>query len=209
MGTSNKNKNSKQENGERRWLITIVITTFVISGTVSLISESTLSKVNILVALAILFGIILLGVVFDIVGTAVTAGDETPFHSMASKRVPEAKIVVKLIRNASKVSNFCNDVIGDVAGIISGSVGVVIVSKILQAKPNLNQILIAATISAVIAAMTVGGKAMGKKVAISKSNDILFSVSKIIYFFQLIGKGKNPFKNKKIDIKNKKQLIQK
>lgn len=206
MGTSNKNKSSKKENGERKWLITIVITTFVISGTVSLISESTLSKVNLVVALIILFSIILLGVLFDIVGTAVTAADETPFHSMASKRVQEAKIVVKLIRNASRVSNFCNDVIGDVAGIISGSVGVVIVAKIIESKPTTNQLIISAVISAIIAAVTVGGKAMGKKIAISKSNDILFSVSKVIYFFQMIIKGKNPLKNRAIKT-NKKQVM--
>lgn len=198
MGSSSKKgKAMKKDKSDRGWLIIIVITTFMISGTVSLISESTLSQVNVVVALIILFVIILLGVIFDIIGTAVTAGDETPFHAMAAKKIKGAKVVVKLIRNASKVSNFCNDVVGDVAGIISGSVGVVIVAKILETNRGLNQILVSALVSAIIAAMTVGGKAMGKKFAISKSNDILFKVAKVIYFFQEIFKGKNPFKNTK------------
>lgn len=87
MGSSSKKgKAMKKDKSDRGWLIIIVITTFMISGTVSLISESTLSQVNVVVALIILFVIILLGVIFDIIGTAVTAGDETPFHAMAAKR---------------------------------------------------------------------------------------------------------------------------
>lgn len=176
-----KSKNNKNKS-EKKWILTIIMFTMVISGTVSLLSEATLSKVNIYLALIILFSIICLGVVFDIIGTAVTAGNEIPFHSMASKRIPEARLAVNLIRNASKVSNFCNDVIGDVAGIISGSVGVVIVEKINLIFPNINYVIIATLISAVIAAMTVGGKALGKKFAISQSNNIIFTVAKILYF---------------------------
>lgn len=168
--------------GENTWAIKIVIYTMIISSAVSLISEFSLSNVNAIVAFFILIFIILIGVVFDIVGTAVTAANETPFHAMASKRIKEAKIAVKLIRNASKVSNFCNDVIGDVCGVISGSVGVIIGGKITKSYPDLNPIVIAVGISAVIAASTVGGKALGKKFAIDKSNDILFRVSKIIHF---------------------------
>ena len=83
---------------------------------------------------------------------------------MAAKKIKEAKIAVKMIRNASKVSNTCNDVVGDVCGIISGAVGVVIVAKILQLYPNGTEILIASGISAMIAGATVGGKAVGKKI---------------------------------------------
>ncbi|MFQ8767640.1 MAG: hypothetical protein ACLR8U_14850 [Oscillospiraceae bacterium] len=43
---------------------------------------------------------------FDIIGVAVTAADEKPFHSMASRKVPEAGEALKLIRNAGRVSSF-------------------------------------------------------------------------------------------------------
>lgn len=180
----NKKKNVKQNNKEAGWIFKIIICTMFISGTASLISESTLPNVNASSAFAILVLIIFLGVIFDIIGTAVTAANEVPFHSMASKKKKEAKFAIKMIRNASKVSNFCNDVIGDVCGIISGSVGVVIVAKIISIYPQSNELIIATLISASIAGATVGGKAIGKKIAINKSNKIIHSVAKVIYFIR-------------------------
>lgn len=180
-----KNKDNKKKNTkEALWTAKITIYTIIISGTASLLSESTLPMVNASLACIILVLIIFLGVIFDIIGTAVTAANEIPFHAMAAKKIKEAKIAVKMIRNASKVSNFCNDVVGDVCGIISGSVGVVIVAKILQLYPNGSEILIASGISAMIAGATVGGKAVGKKFAITNSNNILYAVAKIVYFIK-------------------------
>lgn len=180
-----KNKECKKKNTkEALWITKITIYTIIISGTASLLSESTLPRVNASLAFTILVLIIFLGVIFDIIGTAVTAANEIPFHAMAAKKIKEAKIAVKMIRNASKVSNFCNDVVGDVCGIISGAVGVVIVAKILQLYPYGSEILIASGISAMIAGATVGGKAIGKKFAITNSNNILYAVAKVIYFIK-------------------------
>ena len=81
------------------------------------------------------------------------------------------------------MSSFCNDVIGDICGIISGSAGVVIASK-LASILNVNTFLVSLIVTALIAAATIGGKALGKGVAISKSNDILFMFSKVIAFFK-------------------------
>lgn len=176
----NKKKNTK----EALWTAKITLYTIIISGTASLLSESTLPNVNAFLALIILVLIIFLGVIFDIIGTAVTAANEIPFHAMAAKKIKEAKVAVKMIRNASKVSNFCNDVVGDVCGIISGSVGVVIVAKILAVYQGGTEIIIAAGFSAMIAGATVGGKAIGKKFAITNSNKILYIVAKIVYFIK-------------------------
>jgi len=180
-----KNKECKKKNTkEALWIAKITIYTIIISGTASLLSESTLPRVNASLAFTILVLIIFLGVIFDVIGTAVTAANEIPFHAMAAKKIKEAKIAVKMIRNASKVSNFCNDVVGDVCGIISGAVGVVIVAKVLLLYPNSSEILIASGISAMIAGATVGGKALGKKFAITNSNNILYAVAKLIYFIK-------------------------
>lgn len=180
-----KNKENKKKNTkEALWITKITIYTIIISGTASLLSESTLPKVNACLAFIILVLIIFLGVIFDIIGTAVTAANEIPFHAMAAKKIKEAKLAVKMIRNASKVSNFCNDVVGDICGIISGSVGVVIVAKVLAFYPDGPEIFIAAGISAMIAGATVGGKAIGKKFAITNSNKILYNVAKIVFFIK-------------------------
>lgn len=180
-----KEKDLKKKNRkEALWTAKITLYTIIISGTASLLSESTLPKVNASMAFIILVLIIFLGVIFDIIGTAVTAADEVPFHAMASKKNKSARIAVKMIRNASRVSNFCNDVVGDVCGIISGSVGVVIVAKVLFFFSAKYEVLVAVGISAMIAGATVGGKAIGKKFAITNSNKILYTVARILYFIR-------------------------
>lgn len=180
----NSNKKYSKKNTKRRykWVVTILIWTIIISGSVSFFSDLLLRSVNILVAFIMLIIIILIGIFFDIIGVAVTAAQEIPFHSMASKKMPGAKIAIKLIRNADKVSNFCNDVIGDVCGIVSGSIGTLITSKILHTEGYIS--ILNAFIGALIAALTIAGKALGKNFAIVSSNAIVLNVSKFIYIFK-------------------------
>ena len=46
-----------------------------------------------------------------------------------------------LIRNAGKVSSFCNDVIGDISGVISGTASALIVFNITKEfQPSLNML---------------------------------------------------------------------
>nr|WP_162181055.1 hypothetical protein [Clostridium tetani] len=179
--SNNKEKKNGKKNSNGKWIVTIIFWTILISGGVSLLSDMLLRNVNILVAFIILIFIISIGIIFDIIGVAVTAAEERPFHSKASKKVPGAKIAVKLIRNADKVSNFCNDVVGDVCGIISGTTGAVIVAKIMKQTAELNVTLATAIIGSLIAALTIGGKAWGKSFAIKQSEIIIDKVSRIIY----------------------------
>lgn len=188
MKGNNKKKikfNKKRTSGKKsnyKWIIGIIIWTFMISSLISFISDILLSRVDILVAFLILIFIIVIGIVFDIIGVAVTAAEEVPFHSMASRKVKGARTSVTLIRNADRVSNFCNDVIGDVCGVVSGGAGTVIIGKIITmgGVDDRSKTLLTLFISAVIASLTVGGKALGKNFAISQSNNIIYSVSWII-----------------------------
>lgn len=165
-----------------KWIIGIIIWTFIISGAITLVSETMLKKVNIYIAFIILVLIIFIGIGFDIIGVAVTAADETPFHSMASRKVHGARKAVSLIRNADKVSNFCNDVIGDVCGVVSGGTGAVIVVKIMSSTSMKQGLILTIVISAAIASITVGGKAMGKNYAISQSNNIVYGVAWLLEY---------------------------
>lgn len=171
--TSNKSENYK-------WIIGITLWTFLISGLISFVSNSLLSNVGIFIAFVILIIIIIIGILFDIIGVSVTAADEVPFHSMASRKVKGARYAVFLIRNADKVSNFCNDVIGDICGVVSGATGAVIISKIILSANINNKAILSFIISAVIASLTVGGKALGKNYAISQSNNIVYKVAWLI-----------------------------
>ena len=110
---------SKKENTQ--WIIFIIFLTFFLSATISVISSTLLENVGIIISFLILLIIIIIGIVFDIIGIAITTAEEAPFHSMASRKLYGAKQAIKLIRNANKASTICNDVIGDICGVISGA----------------------------------------------------------------------------------------
>jgi Mg2+/Co2+ transporter CorB len=172
-------KRTSDKKSNRKWIVGIIIWTFVISSLISFVSDILLSRVGLLIAFFILILIIITGIAFDIIGVAVTAAEEVPFHSMASRKVKGAKTSVALIRNADKVSNFCNDVIGDICGVVSGGAGAVLIGKIITIGgiDDRHKTILTLSISAVIASMTVGGKALGKNFAITQSNNIVYSVS--------------------------------
>lgn len=162
-----------------KWVFVVTILAFVISILMTLFSTIALENVSLLVAILITFFFILLGIVFDIVGVAVTSGDEVAFHSMSARKVKGGKIGVKLLKNTEKVSSVCCDVIGDVCGIVSGTSGVVIVSLIIKLT-DINELLISLLVTGLISSLTIGGKAIGKGLAINKSKEIVTMVSKVL-----------------------------
>lgn len=164
------------------WIIKITFLAFLISLFFSFTSETLIPSVNMVIGIIIVLLFILIGVLFDMIGIAVTAADEAPFHSMNSRKVKGANVGVIFKKNADKVSSFCNDVIGDICGIISGSAGVIIASN-LSNTFNIDVFLMTLLITALIAALTIGGKAIGKSIAINNSNVILYEFAKIISIF--------------------------
>lgn len=171
-----------------RWSISVAVITFVLAALFSIISNLVLHGVNWGTGLAVVLVIVFIGIFFDILGIASTAADETPFHAMASKKVYGAKHSIRIIRNADRFSNFCNDVIGDISGIISGStVAIVIVQLTLTfhlENSTLYEYIISVALTSAIAALTVGGKAFGKSLAIRYSKDIIFQAGKMFQFLE-------------------------
>lgn len=165
-----------------KWIITVTILAFFISLAFSFFSETTIPNANSVIAIIVIMSFIGIGILFDMVGIAITVADIKTFNSMATKQVRGAKLAVKLIQNNEKASSFCNDVIGDICGIISGSAGVALAS-ILSSKLNINLFVISLLITAIIAALTIGGKAIGKATAINKSTPILYQFSRIVSCF--------------------------
>lgn len=152
---------------------------------------------SVIISLSGLLFIILIGILADIIGTAATAAQEAPFHAKAAKRVRGAKEGVFLLRNADKVANICNDVIGDIVGTVSGALGISIVVKIVKSNPGLDAFWANIVMTALIASITISGKALGKVLALTRANDVIFFVGKILaYWEKLIGKKpvrkKNP-----------------
>ena len=183
MSKTDPASSKKKNNSAVRWLITIFIVTIIVSFGISMASQELMSGSHIAVAFLILFAIVLLGIVFDIVGVAVTSADEKPFHSMAARKVPGSQEAIKLLRNADKVGSICNDVIGDICGVVSGSASASIAAKILSS--GLFELtwdrIVPLTLSALVAGLTVGGKAMGKNIAINSCTTIVHVVGAVIY----------------------------
>ena len=178
--TEKKSKKDNVKSNSFKWSITIAIVTFLLSLLFSFISNTAVNGLEIIPAIIILLAVIGIGIVFDLIATAVTVAKEEEFHAMAAKKQKGAKRAIKLIRNSSKVANFCADVIGDICGVLSGAVGAIIALKLTQfyGMSNACQYII----SAFVAALTVGGKAFTKEIAKKNSTKILSFVSKVLSF---------------------------
>ena len=179
-----------------RWVITIFLVTIVVSGIISLLSDVIMSGSSMPVAFLILFVIILIGIVFDIIGMAVASADEKPFHSMASRKVPGAREAIRLLRNAERVSSICNDVVGDICGVVSGCAAATIAAQILRNFEFSWPRIVSLTMSALAAGLTVGGKAIGKGYAVSSCTQIVHAVGKLLYTLHHI-RNKSGSRNKK------------
>ena len=177
-----KKEKIKKETVEFGWIIKILIMSFSISFGLSFVSEMTIPNLSLVFGILITLLFIGLGIIFDIIGVSVTSADEAVFHSMNSRKVKGASIAVKFKKNADKVSSFCCDVIGDICGIISGAAGTTI-AAIIMTTYNLNPMIVSLTVAATIAALTIGGKAVGKSFAINKSDIILYGFAKFVSTF--------------------------
>ena len=167
-----------------RWVITIFVVTIVVSATISFASTELMELSSMVFKFIILLIIIFVGIIFDIIGVAVTSAEEKPFHSMASRKVSGAQEAIVLMRNAERVSSICNDVIGDICGVISGSAAASIAAQIIPNFSGSLDEIIMLGMSALVAGLTVGGKAVGKTFAIGSCTKIVFSVGKGIWFFR-------------------------
>ena len=165
-----------------KWVIRIIAVSIALSMAFSLVSEAALGEAGYVLAFIVLAVFIFIGVVFDIIGVAVTSAQEAPFHSMASHREKGAAESIKLLRNAEKVSSICNDVVGDICGIMSGATAAVIVGNIAKGL-GWGSTLFQIIISGVVAGLTIGGKAIGKTVAMNNNVEIVLFVGRFIESF--------------------------
>lgn len=174
-------KNQKKDSSELKWFAIIFILSFILSIIFSFISTFAIGKLSILPAFLILILVVFLGIIFDVIGVAVTVAKESDFHAKASKKIAGAKTSLKMIKNSAKVANICADVIGDIAGVLSGSISALIALKITSSF-NL-EFNIQFIISAIVASLTIGGKAIGKGIAQRNSTEIVGFVGKLLRVF--------------------------
>jgi CBS domain containing-hemolysin-like protein len=148
----------------------------------TLVSNEVLGNAGYIISFLLLVVFIFLNVVFDTVGSAVISASPVPFHSMASHKERGAKQALALLTNAEKVSSFCNDVVGDISGIVSGSTAAIIAAKLVT-DFSVENVVMQLIISTLVAGLTIGGKAIGKIIAINYSTSIVLLAGRLIAVF--------------------------
>jgi hypothetical protein len=166
-----------------KWTVFVLVLSFVLSVFFSFITSVATESLTISLAFVLLLIIIAVNILFDMVGTAVQSAEEKPFHSLAARKVSGAKESISVIRHAPQLANLCCDVIGDIAGIISGATTALIVTE-LVAKFHLRGMLPSLILTGLVGALTIGGKAMSKGISMQNGNSIVFIVGKMMYFFK-------------------------
>ena len=179
-----KDKNGGKKKSGRGWALRVFVLAVVLSALLSFFSTTALEGTGYVVAALVLAVFIGLGILFDIIGVAVKAADPRPFHSMAAHKEKGAKEALKLLRNADRVSSVCNDVVGDICGIVSGTTAAVIVVR-LQAAFGVEFVLMSVGVTALISGLTIGGKALGKTVAINQCTSVVYRVARIMHALHL------------------------
>ena len=167
-----------------KWLIKIILISLVASVVFTLASTEILGRTGYIISFAILAIFIIVGIIFDVIGIAVTAAHEAPFNSMATHRQRGASESLKLIKNANRVTCYCNDVIGDVTGIVSGTTAALFAARLMEGF-NTESLVFPLMISAAVTGLTVGGKAVGKTFAFNKSTEIVLAVGKLFNLLHL------------------------
>ena len=167
-----------------RWPLKVFLLAVALSAVLSFFSSTALEGSGCVIAVIVLAVFIALGIAFDMVGVAVTAADPRPFHSMAAHKEKGGKEAVRLLSRANEVSSFCNDVVGDICGIVSGSTAAVIVLE-LERGFHTTTVLISIGVTALISGMTIGGKALGKTVAINDCTKVVYRVARIMHTLHL------------------------
>lgn len=165
------------------WIYKVFLWTFFLSIVFSSMTNMISFNSNIVITAIIIVLVIIIGIVFDMIGASSLTSKEATFHAMSSKKIKGAKETIKLIKNNVKVSSICNDIVGDICGIVSGGLGAVLalnISKSMHISEALSTIILAALISS----LTVGGKAIFKNIAIKNSDKIIYDVGKFICFFK-------------------------
>lgn len=176
-------RNSLKKKRQIRWAIIILFLTFFLSGLFSFASEFLIGKSGVVVAFIILFALIFISIIADIIGVAAASCSVEPFLAMASRKIKGAKKAVLLVKHAEKVTSICCDVIGDICGIISGAAVSAIILKLFVSGASTMEFVATIILSSLVAAITVGGKAIGKKIAIDNSQKIIFFVARVLSIF--------------------------
>lgn len=155
--------------------------TFVLSLIFSYLAEVLLRQILVLfLAFLLLLVVILIGVISDMIGFAAAAAECGPLNARAANKVWGARQAVRLIKNADQVAVFCSDVMGDISSTLAGALGAVIVFRLLANRPGIEVGWLTTVMTGLVAAASVGGKALGKGLALREATEIMFRLGQLV-----------------------------
>ncbi len=187
-----KAKISKVGQGKWMWALKVLVLSISLSIIFTISSEYFMANTGIILSTITVLFLVAISIIFDVIGVAVTVSTAQPFNSMSAKKIKGAKEALTLVKNAEKVSVVCNDIIGDICGVVSGSAGAAIVGRITANIADANiVVLVMALTASLIAGITISGKSLGKVVAINNSEKIVLRLGKMLAPIWRKGKSKN------------------
>ncbi len=167
------------------WGLSVLFLSFGLTVLFSFLTEISIKGSPVYICVIVLIVLLFLNIGCDMIANAIITCQPDAFHAMASNKIKGAKRAVTLCKNATKLGSVFADVIGDICGIVSGAAGAVLVVYIAAiADGNIWEIVSSILVSAVIGALTVGGKAIFKHFAMKYNKQIVFSFAKFTTFFK-------------------------
>ena len=180
-----KKQKKKRIPGWLSWGLSVLFLSFGLTVLFSFLTEISIKGSPVYICVIVLTVLLFLNIGCDMIANAIITCQPDAFHAMASNKIKGAKRAVTLCKNATKLGSVFADVIGDICGIVSGAAGAVLVVYIAAiADGNIWEIVSSILVSAVIGALTVGGKAIFKHFAMKYNKQIVFSFAKFTTFFK-------------------------
>ena len=177
----NKVKTSAIEVKRYKWAFKMFVVSLCLSSLFSLLSQTVLSHLGVILAAATIMLFILVSVVFDMIGIAITSANESFFKTQLENHVKGSTIAIKLKKHSEKVCSFCADVVGDICGILSGAAGACIIMSLAKNISNSSVVILISTlVSSLIAGLTILFKALMKGYAIKNANKIILRLGKLL-----------------------------
>lgn len=166
------------------WGLGVLLLSFALTVIFSFVTEVSIKGSPLYICIIVLIVLLILNLGCDMLANAVLTCQADVFHAMASNKIKGAKRAVTMCRNATKLGSIFADVIGDICGIISGAAGATLVIYIAAEGGTTVELIASIGVSAVIGALTVGGKALLKHFTIKYNKQIVFGFAKFTTFFK-------------------------
>lgn len=166
------------------WGLSVLFLSFALTVIFSFLTEISIKGSPVYVCVIVLIVLLFLNIGCDMLANAIITCNPEVFHAMASNKIKGAKRAVTFCKNATKLGSVFADIIGDICGIVSGAAGSVLVIYIAANGGSTIELISSIGVSAVIAALTVGGKAIFKHFAMKFNKQIVFGFAKFTTFFK-------------------------